>query len=101
MINFRPPGVEERFLIFLFRSQLGSVFFLWVCKSDIPQEGVDMMKKQTRRLACYISVKNTDPSRFGCKIWGRRPSVPNPHLFHQHWHFCCLNNHDRIEIYFL
>lgn len=47
------------------------------------------------RLPDYISV-NTDPSRFGCKIWGR-PSVPISSI--NIGTFCCLN-HDRIGIHF-
>lgn len=100
--------MEERFLIFLFRSQLGSVFFLWVCKYDIPQEddaelgkGVDMMKKQTRRLAELYIGKITDPSRFGCKIWGRRPSVPQSPSLPSTLAPLLPQNHDRIEIYFV
>lgn len=72
-----------------------SVCFLCAC---IPQpddaklgKGVDITES---RLPDYISV-NTDPSRFGCKIWGR-PSVPISSI--NIGTFCCLK-HDRIGIH--
>lgn len=62
--------MEIRFLIFLFRSQMVN-FFVRMYPPAKLGKGVDITKS---RLPDYISV-NTDPSRFGCKIWGR-PSLP-------------------------